>query len=107
MGTELYNNITGIIRKSPSTRAVREKMWQDLHTFVTFLEHRSLWENITHQKFPKHMLFSFYVTVHIFETYLKNRFPATLPNSDIPASQKLSDDEENVLQYVGGYIIRS
>ena len=76
-------------------------MWQDLHTFVTSLEHRSLWENITEvSKAQKSLLFFFYVIVHGFETYLKNTFPVTLPNSDIPASQKLSDDKENALQYV-------
>ena len=33
--------------------------------------------------------------------------PVILPNSDIPASQKIYEDKKNALEYVVEYVIRS
>ena len=87
-------------------------MWIALLKFVTSSGHKVLWDNISEASgSPTSSIFSFYVICSIFKDLLRGNclvLGSVDPTcSSITTPPQLSTDEENALQYIGGYIIRA
>ena len=104
---QLVQKIKGVIKCTPDSKVKREKMWANFFNLVTSSEFKKLWDNVTEaSESLKSSLFYFYVTFCIFQEHLQSKCSDSA-TPDLPAAPKLTLDEENALQYIGGYIIRA
>ena len=90
-----------------STNAAREMVWGHYHKLRSSPAFRSLWKillTLVGCSTTDDPIFMQYITHHIFKQLLKEEFPlqpAATHDSAVPA---LSDEENNVVRYVAGYI---
>ena len=90
-----------------STNAAQEMVWGHYHKLRSSPAFRSLWKTLLTLvgcSTTDDPIFMQYITHHIFKQLLKEEFPlqpAATHDSAVPA---LSDEENNVVRYVAGYI---
>ena len=106
--SQLLSKIKGVIKKHPTTSSLREKMWASFATLLSSNEYDNLWNSLMQQAkvSTTSLLFQGFVSKQVLSYHLKNEYPFQSLQIDSVTSENLTKDEENALQYVGGYIIR-
>ena len=96
----------------PDTKSFKEKLWSYFHG-VRFKMLPGLWCSLyssldAPEKYKKDPLSMQYCSTKLFEIAVKSKYPATTTieytAEDTPS---LTEDEENGLQYVAGYVVHS
>lgn len=104
---QLANQLKALVKKPPTTKARREKLWVGFSQYLRSPEHQQMWttlsENATVRTSP---ILNFFLTHHYFLHLLKSLFPLD-GDTIFAAPVEMSTDEESALRYIGGYMIRS
>ncbi|XP_065892013.1 uncharacterized protein [Dysidea avara] len=105
----LVTSLMAIVDKSKhaTTRVDKEKLWIGYHQLTSSLPFNDKWKRFLMQvKVQATPLLYQHITDQVFESIIKRSFtvPVTEPTDDDNASE-LTHQDENVIRYVGGYVI--
>ena len=86
----------------------REKMWTNFHGLRSSREFFDKWEKFLHSlQMLSCPIFYQHVTANVMGHVIKLKLPATNTVSTSSQSTSLTFEEENAIQCVGGYVIKS
>ena len=100
--------LKSFLRKKPSTKALREKLWVGFFVYLKSKQYHDFWKSIIElAKTERSPVVFYFVSQYILYELIhqmNKRSPIVDRNED---GMTLSKDEEAALTYVGGYVVRS
>ena len=105
--SKLAEQLSHLVKKPPTTKASREKMWLHFAEYIRSSDYHLIWNTLSlNTAVQLSPILSYFLThcylLHLLRTQFQLAEPAV-----IEPPLELSTDEESALAYVGGYIIRS
>ena len=107
---KVIGKMKDLLKKKPSTKALREKLWVGFFHYIKSEEYTQIWVTITERANTKPSpVLHYFITRCILNQLIYQMYPVNSGSLSDSVDQVvcISDDEEAALAYVGGYLIRA